>query len=226
MADTFPGPVSMAISLAYRIDPSVGKAVEQTLKGYWGDPPAIREHAQQWTALAVDIENSRGEIEREVSRIGQHWEGPAKDAYVNWMKSLNEESISVLGKQCRAVSGIITSVAGDVSAMNGEITKLCSWFVGIVIGILFKSAAAKVAAAAAATGFLDKLSELNNSYVHKLEPRTAEIDQIITEIDHGIIGRMVQHGPDMNHPFPHQSREFADSYKWNVIGDWRKWRYS
>ncbi|MCO6006300.1 hypothetical protein NE236_15015 [Actinoallomurus purpureus] len=226
MAESFPGPVSAAISLAYKINPSLGGAVEQNMKGLWGDPPSIRESALQWTKLGVDVDNSTKSIKNAIKVLGEHWEGQAKDAYVNWMQTLNEDSIAVIGNQFKKISGILTSVADDVNAMNGELTQLCTWFVGVVGGILFKNMAGKAEAAAAATMFLDKLSEFNTSYINKLAPRVAEISQIDAEIGEGVIGRMVQHVPDMNHPFPYQVRQFADSYKWNIMGDWRKWNYT
>jgi WXG100 family type VII secretion target len=227
MADSFPPPVTAAISAAYKVNAGLGAQVKLAAEESWGDPQAIKALAQSWTALATHVDNTGKDLQREIRSLGQDWEGGAADAYKNWMQTLNDESIQVLSGQFKQISSILDGAAGDVSAMNEEFTKLCTWFAATVLAAIAASKTGTIGALAvvgASIKFADKLIEFQNSYLEKLNPRTQALRQISTGIQNGSIGRRVQHSPDLEHPFPYFTQEFADPYQWNVLGDWRNWK--
>jgi WXG100 family type VII secretion target len=228
MADSFPPPIPQAISLAYRINPGLGAQVQTAAEQMWGDPAAIRALARSWTALSTRIDGTPKDIEAEIRSLGTDWEGDAADAYKNWMQTLSDEAIQALSGQFKQISTILDGTADDVSAMNQEFTELCGYFIATVIALAGKSTrvaqAGTLAALALGVQFCDRLIKFQNAYIEKLHPRTQALRQIATEIDSGAIGRRIQHPPDVDHPFPYYTQEFADSYQWHTLGDWRNWK--
>jgi WXG100 family type VII secretion target len=226
MADSFPPPIPQAIAAAYKINPSLGTQVQTAAKQYWGDPEAIRVLSRSWMSLATSVDNTSKDLKAEIRSLGNDWEGRAADAYKNWMQTLNDESIQALSEQFREVSKSLDSAADDVSAMNEEFSKLCLYFLA-TLGSLAASRVNSIglyAALLAGLKFADRLSQFQNEYIEKLHPRRQELQQMATEIDGGGIGRRVEHPPDLNHPFPYYTQEFADPYQWRVLGDWRNWK--
>jgi uncharacterized protein YukE len=228
MADTFPPPIPQAISIAYEVSPGLGTELQTAAAQMWGDPEAIRKHAQAWTALAKRIDETAKGAREQIREVGQDWEGSAADAYKNWMRTLNEESIQMLSGQFEQISTILDCTADDVSAMNRQFGDLCFYFI-LLLGGVSQSPVGQTgmsAALLAGVKFGDRLDQFRNAYIQRLRPRTEALRQIATGVNDGSIGRRVQHQPDLDHPAPYYTQEFADSYQWHTLGDWRNWKRS
>jgi uncharacterized protein YukE len=228
MADTFPSPIPEAISLAYEVSPGLGTQLQTAATQMWGDPETIRKHARSWAALAERVDKTTKDTQAEIREVGQDWEGSAAHAYKNWMQTLNDESIQVLSGQFKQISTILDGTADDVSAMNQQFTDLCFYFI-LTLGGVSQSPTGigqtnMAGALLAGVKFGDRLNKFRNAYIRRLQPRTQALRQIATGINNGSIGRRVQHQPDLGHPTPYYTQEFADSYQWHTLGDWRNWK--
>jgi WXG100 family type VII secretion target len=227
MADSFPPPIPQTIEAANKINPSLGAQVRTAAEQMWGDPAAIRALSRSWMSLATRVDNTSKDLKEELRSLDQDWEGSAADAYKNWMQTLNDESIQALTGQLKQISAILDGTAEDVSAMNQEFTSLCSWFLATLLSLAASTRTGQlggIAAALAGLKLADRIIQFQGAYLEKLHPRTQALRQIATEIDGGSIGRRDQHPPDFNHPFPYYTQEFADSYQWHTLGDWRNWK--
>lgn len=228
MTDTFPPPIPQAISLAYEVSPGLGTQLQTAAAQMWGDPEAIRKHARSWTALAKRVDGTTKDTHAEIRRLGQDWEGAAADAYKNWMRSLNDDSIQMLSEQFKQISTVLDGTADDVSAMNQQFADLCFYFILILGGVTQSPTGIGQTSMASAmlvgVKFGDRLNKFRNAYIERLQPRTQALRQIVAGINEGGIGRRVQHQPDLDHPSQYYTQEFADSYQWHTLGDWRNWK--
>jgi uncharacterized protein YukE len=227
MAGPFPPPIPQAISLAYEVSPGLGAQLQTAAAQMWGDPETIRKHARSWSALAKRVDKTTDETHAEIRELDQDWEGSAAHAYKNWMRTLNDDSIQVLSGQFQQISTILDGTADDVSAMNRQFADLCFYFI-LLLGAVSQSpiGAGQNMSSALLAGvkFGDRLNQFRNAYIKRLQPRTQALRQIAAGINNGSIGRHVQHQPDLGHPAPYYTHEFADSYHWHPLGDWRNWR--
>lgn len=236
----FPKEVSDAIHLAYQINGTVGRNVEDMITSVWGDPGEIRKAAQGWTDASNAAKNSSQALTDEVNKVGSEaWKGPAATAYTSWMQSLQQHSIDNLAWCFWEVGTVLAAVADDVQEMGEYVSKLCAEFVTVATAILTKGKVAEAAgekgkgatiaaAIAAAADLVRRLYEARSSYDQKLAPHTrtlrTEVESICdpSKPDTCRIGLFVPQQASFGAP-PLKVHAFAGPYQYNLLGYWDQW---
>ncbi len=235
-----PPEVTDAIRVAYRINGTVGRNVEDMVTSLWGDPGAVRNASQGWKDASNAAKNSSQALSDEVSGISnEHWKGPAATAYTAWMQSLQQHSIDTLAWCFGEVGNVLTAVAQDVQEMNEYVSRLCAEFVTVTTAILLKGKAAGAAgskgkgaaiaaAITAAADLLRRLYEVSGSYDQKLAPHTRTLHSDVEAIcdpskpDVCRIGLFTPQPATLDSP-PITVHQFAGPYQYNLIGYWDRW---